>query len=154
MPATFTRINKHEFNEFMEDNEFVCINDEQARQELIYAFMWHDGTYMIKIFSSIVPRDGEGRSKGKDAIRLVLFLLIDGEYKPVWKAARVHRTQGWRDNLQNRINEALNRGRYKREYKCKICSAPMLGRYGKWGFFWGCSMYGATECPYTINEGN
>lgn len=149
MGSRFVSISQHEFNEFMLDNDFVCINDEQTRQELVYTFMWHEGTYLIKVYSTIVPGDGKGRDVGKDAIRTILFMLVSGEYRPVWKATRVHRTKNWQDNLQKRINEGMNRGCYKRNYKCPICGGTLVGRNGKYGFFFGCSSYSTTGCDHT-----
>jgi ssDNA-binding Zn-finger/Zn-ribbon topoisomerase 1 len=145
----YVHITPEEFERLMQENFFVCINADQSQRELIYAFMWHDGTYALKVYSSIVPAQNGSRDVGKDAIRVVLFVLIENEYMPKWKASRVYRTKGWRENLQQRIDEGLERGCEGRDYKCGNCGAPMILREGRRGFFYGCVNYGATDCRYT-----
>ena len=143
----YTHITEEEFHKFMQDNKFVCTVDEPER-ERIYEFSWHDDTYTIKVYSSIIPGTGS-RKRGADAIRVVMFMRTDKGIRPVWKAARVYRTKNWRISLLNKIHEALFRGRGGQDYKCKFCKSPMVYRVSKHGEFWGCSSWPTTKCSYT-----
>jgi len=148
MGSRYVHITRKEFESFMDENLFVCLNDDQTRQELVYAYMWHDGAYALKVYSSITLGGG-ARDVGADAIRVVLFVNTPAGMRPMWKAARVYRTQGWRENLQQRIDEGLLRGCDGRDYECPECGAPMILREGKRGPFWGCTMFPVTQCTYT-----
>jgi len=148
--ATYVRIEQSEFDEWMQAHDFFCLNEDQVRQELVYVKTWHDETYMIKVFSSIVPGSGTGRAVGKDAIRVVLFVLVAGEYHPFWKAKRVHRVQGWKSNLIHRISDAEIMGLYgQTQYNCPVCESPLVGRDGRRGPFIGCTNWSVTRCGYT-----
>ena len=148
MGSRYVHITREEFDEVMRDNFFVCINDYQSSQELVYTYMWHDGAYSLKIYSSITLGGG-ARSCGADAIRVVLFVKTQTSMRPMWKGARVYRTKNWRDSLQNRIDEALLRGCDGRDYECQECGMPLILRDGKHGSFWACSSWSVTRCPYT-----
>jgi hypothetical protein len=138
--ATYTHINPEEMHEFMNNNGFICINEDQASQEFIYNLEWHDGEYLLKVFSSVT--DGGGaRDVGQDAIRVVLFVRHNGKYYPRWKGSRVHRVGGWRDNLQSRINEGLARGCDGEDWECENCGGHMILRDGSRGLFYGCENF-------------
>tara|TARA_R110002096_G_scaffold310594_4_gene505123 strand:+ start:799 stop:1329 length:531 start_codon:yes stop_codon:yes gene_type:complete len=96
----------------------------------------------IRVYSSI-GRNGESRSKGSDAIRVV---LVDPKGYPFCKAfKRVHRVTGWRANLLNRYEPVLDEPwsyTWQEEYPCPKCSDGILRtRWGKKGSFMGCSNY-------------
>lgn len=138
--ATYVDITKQEFDSFMDDNFFVCINPDQSTKEFVYVLMWHDGEYTMKVYSSITER-GTSRGKGKDAIRVVLLVNDGGKNKPVWKGKRVHRVEGWRENLQERIDMGLAIGCEGEDWQCENCGGHMLLREGKRGFFYGCENF-------------
>lgn len=148
MGSRYVHVSIEDFEKVMKRNHFVCINDDQTHEELTYAYMWHDGAYVIKVYSSITLSGGS-RSCGTDAIRVVLLVKTNGVMRPGWKAPRVYRTKNWRDALQSRIDEALTRGCDGRDYECGICGQPLILREGKHGLFWSCSSWPVTKCPYT-----
>jgi hypothetical protein len=153
--SRYVQITQDEFHDFMESNQLICINDDQAHQELMYATMWNEGYYSMRIYSSIVPNQSSARAVGQDAIRTVLFIWNKEKeiYIPIWKAPRVYRTINWRKNLQNKIDGGLQRGLFRKDYQCKKCGALMVPREGKASFFFGCSMFPTTRCNYTMSNG-
>lgn len=150
MAERYVKISREEMDEFMSSNFFTCINPDQRSQELVYFITWGDDNYALKVYSSILTISG-GREIGADAIRVVMFINTNAGLKAMWKAPRVYRTQNWRKNLQQRINEGLLRGCEGRDYKCPRCGSPKILRDGKNGLFWSCSMWPITKCPFTEN---
>jgi hypothetical protein len=154
--SRYVHITQEEFENFMKSNLFECINPDQGRGELVYAFMWGDGDYALKVYSSIVPGSG-GRGVGADAIRTVLLArtkqsIHNNSTYPVWKAKRVHRTKNWKVNLQQRIDEGLERGCEDVEnWKCPQCNSPFVLRDGKHGKFYSCSAWPVTGCNCTAD---
>ena len=56
----------------------------------------------------------------------------------------VHRVEGWKKNLQSRLNRWME----QIGPKCPKCSRLMVERKGKNGYFWGCSGYpGCRQTP-------
>jgi hypothetical protein len=151
MAARYVKIPEVSFDMFMRENLFVHINPDQAGEK-VYAFMWNENAYALKVYSSIVPGGG-GRSVGEDAIRVVLFVKSpDGGMRPTWKAKRVHRVKNWRENLQQRIDEGLERGCEDVEnWRCPQCGSPFVLRDGKHGKFYSCSAWPITGCNCTAN---
>jgi hypothetical protein len=147
----YVRITRQEFDDLMSSLDCECINPDSQRRELVYARMWNDGNYAVKIYSSIVPVRGDARAVGEDAIRVVMFVKTPAGYEPKWKANRVYRTKNWRNAIHTRIEEAMKRGCAGRNFRCKNCGEPMILREGKGGLFYGCSMFGSTDCRYTEN---
>jgi hypothetical protein len=71
----------------------------------------------IKVFSSIAAHKDYARGNGQDAIRVVCIRKVGAKWHGMVKTHRVHRTQNWRGNLMNRIDEvfkiAIERAHYK-----------------------------------------
>jgi hypothetical protein len=64
-----------------------------------------DPTNVIRVQTSVF-RGGAAKGQGEDSFRVVLLNLKTD--KPIaGKAARVHRVEGWRDNLRKRIDDAI-----------------------------------------------
>jgi hypothetical protein len=57
----------------------------------------------LRVYSGIV--DGQSRKVGQDAIRVCAINLKTD--KGFIKAKRVHRVEGWRDNLQKRVIQVI-----------------------------------------------
>lgn len=98
----------------------------------------------IRIYSSI--SGNAVRNKGKDAARVVLMY---GD-KAVWKSKRVHRTQGFLENLLKRCREAYASVCQER---CPQCNAPMILRHQKKDDtkkFWGCANFPLCRFSYNI----
>lgn len=92
----------------------------------------------LRVYTGINP-DGNSRTVGEDAIRCVLFWRMpDGVIKKIATSKRVHRVEGWKTNLQDRIDNL------KPGPRCQ-CGAPMVSRKGKNGEFYGCASYPACK---------
>jgi len=121
--------------------------------ELVYGRLYdYNGIKVsLRVYTGINP-DGNSRAKGKDAIRLVLFVRgPDGKPKIVGLMKRVHRVKGWRKNLENR----LETWREMLGPTCPKCSKLMAlrsQRKNKKSKFWGCMNY--PDCNGTRNYDN
>lgn len=97
----------------------------------------------LRILTGINP-DGRSRAKGKDAIRVMIFIKYDNEAFSIGKAQTVRRIETWQKNLQNAID------RWATELAdcpvCPKCGYPQVLRDGPHGEFWGCSTYHKTKC--------
>ena len=90
----------------------------------------------LRVFTGIAG--GQSRAKGKDAIRVCLFHRdTDGNVRLVGGDRRVHRVEGWRNNLTNR----LDGWREQLGPKCPKCGSHTVRRKSRIGQFWGCSNY-------------
>lgn len=88
-----------------------------------------------RVLTSIVGESSRG--VGEDAIRVQLVVKVDGQVKLVGMDKRVHRVEGWRKNLQTR----LDRWREQLGPSCPKCGAATVQRRSKRGPFWGCCTY-------------
>lgn len=61
----------------------------------------------IRVWSSIGASGSHGAGVGEDAIRVQLFSFTKNRPLKPGKAPIVKRTQGWKDNLQERIEETI-----------------------------------------------
>lgn len=93
------------------------------------------GPLCLRVYTSI---EGESsRPLGEDAIRTVLVTRVDGAVKVIGADRRVHRVEGWRENLQKRLDtwsEQLGP-------KCPKCGAVTVRKQSRRGPFWGCCKY-------------
>lgn len=144
--ATAVTITKQEFEDFILQQGFEQIK-LAGTYELVYGKRVDAyGLKMsIRVYSSIDIR-GATRPVGSDAIRVQIWAKIpdlQGErIVAVSHAERVHRVQGWRSNLQYR----LNRWNLLIGPPCPKCGLPTVRRDGKGGRkFWGCSQYPRCE---------
>jgi hypothetical protein len=89
----------------------------------------------LRVYTSV---EGEQtRDNGEDAIRCVLVTKVADNTRIVGSDRRVHRVEGWKANLQNR----LDNWRDQLGPTCPKCGAPTTRRRSRRGFFWGCSNY-------------
>jgi hypothetical protein len=146
MSGRYVDITKQEFDEFMEHLGFECTNPNSSFEEYVYSYSWHDNIYECKIYSSISPQKGGSKKRGADAIRLIVLIHTEDGTQCVHKASRVYRIGTWRQNLAKRIDAALDIGSHDQFRLCKKCGSPMVGREGRYGFFYGCSAY--PTCNY------
>jgi hypothetical protein len=97
----------------------------------------------LRVYSSINPT-GESRDVGEDAIRVNLFMRTKtGSVHKIGGSKRVHRVEGWRKNLQDRLDNWLE---FLPEHTCE-CGLPMTPRKGVNGKFLGC--VGFPSCKKT-----
>ena len=69
--------------------------------------------FIVKVYTSIPLEAARGRGCGEDAIRVCGVRTNHPntyEGRGAFKAARVHRTKNWRDNLRKRVEDALKHG--------------------------------------------
>lgn len=138
--ANAVLVTQTEFEKFVVPLGFQQIKIE-GTVELVYAKIvkLNQYTFSLRIYSSINP-DGNSRSVGSDAIRVALFIKTD-TIKMVGGDKRVHRVEGWRSNLGERLNnwqELLT----KSCPKCNGLTALRKPKAGaKWKAFYGCINY-------------
>jgi hypothetical protein len=142
--------------------EFYGTPTSPPTLELVYGrrvYMQGDKKQLtLRIYTSI---DAQGtREKGSDAIRVTLFYrgteIKDGQEIPlkpklIGGERRCHRVQGWKKNLQARIDnwpELIGP-------PCPKCGNPTVERESARGKFWGCVRYSTQQggCNGTINFG-
>lgn len=134
--ANYTNISKEEMEAFLFPKGFVPVHLENTK-ELVYAKrIVHKLALSLRVYTGINP-DGASRDVGKDAIRVCLFWRnIQGEIKSAGGSKRVHRVNGWRFNLQNRLDN------WEQDFvTCSACGSPMVERKGHYGYFLGCCNY-------------
>jgi len=105
MAATYTKITLEEMSDVLKADKGWAQVDSSAKE---FVYEWSipslDGV-VIKVYTSIHKKDGIGRRKGGDAIRVC---AVDTKRdRGLVKSRRVHRTQGWRDNLKSRVMDTL-----------------------------------------------
>lgn len=106
MAAEFTGVTLEEMDTFLK-RAFRILRPKQgvAKGEIFYDLSLAAGTIFIRVWTSIRPKSGSGAGVGEDAIRVTL--VTRGGRPLVMKGKIVKRTQGWRGNLQDRIEGLL-----------------------------------------------
>lgn len=133
--ATAINISYDEMHEHLSSQGFTQIHLEGVK-ELVYGKIV-DKNLSLRIYTSIVA--DRSRGVGKDAIRVVLATKVNGTPKLIGVSKRVHRVEGWRRNLDNRINNWSDMvGPI-----CPKCDNRMVYRESAHGGFWGCAAYPA-----------
>jgi len=142
--AKFTIISKQDFDQFFAERQgnWQPIQLDGVHEMVYGQRVAHDAT--LRVYTSVVA--GESRSKGKDAIRVCLFQRgEDGIIRLVGGDRRVHRVEGWRKNLGERLDNWMELA----GPDCPKCGKMMANRKSKYGKFWGCSDY--PNCKGVIN---
>lgn len=164
MPAVFTPISRREMEEFLgipqpgEDNKtypegyagFKPVTFA-GTYELVYSKRVdpEKGKQLaLRVYTGIEAFSGESREVGEDAIRVQLFARDDaGKVSHVGGSRRCHRVQGWRNNLQRRLDN------WEEQIgpSCPKCGRMMAERDGSKGKFWGCPGYDkdAPDAPHS-----
>jgi hypothetical protein len=156
--AVPVEISRRQFEEFILPLGFSVLDpnvsvDLRGTRELVYGRIVGKGL-SLRVYSSIVPDTGDpdgGRSRGlgEDAIRVALVARVgagvNSRVKGVGSDRRVHRVAGWRENLQNRLDNWVE----LRGPACPVCGGPTMRAKGRTGPFWGCANYPACRgsCP-------
>ena len=138
--ATYVNITDGEMAAFLVPQGFQLITLPGTKELVFAKLIKHDGLVLsLRVYSSINP-DGDSRDVGEDAIRADLWWRKDQNAQPkrVGSSKRVHRVQGWRSNLQARLDNWIEFA----PVKC-ACGSPMVRRHGGFGDFMGCSQYPA-----------
>ncbi|QLG30025.1 topoisomerase DNA-binding C4 zinc finger domain-containing protein (plasmid) [Halorarum halophilum] len=161
----YVQITKDEFDEFVADELPREFEEKEWNwtQEAVYDCELPRGehTFVLRIWSSVDVRDGYGRKKGGDAIR-VQCLVVDedkgpGSWKPIVHhsqlpddcGSHIKRTDGWKDRVKRHLIalESIVGGEQYQE--CIWCDRPMIVRTNKstGDEFFGCS--GFPDCRHT-----
>lgn len=143
MATEYYNISREEMDAFLTARGFKPIL-LPGTVELVYGKRVDQGNkkLTLRVYTSITP-DGHARKVGADAIRVALFVLVDGKPVHVGGDKRVHRVLGWAKNLQARL-DAWQEG--LPDHDCPKCTAPLTLRDGKYGKFMGCASY--PNCKY------
>jgi hypothetical protein len=148
--ANYYNIQLSEMIRFLEGQArpFQRIDLKDGTMEVVFARRYDrrcsDGVIIplsLRVYTGI-ELGGQSRQVGKDAIRVCVVARWSNRDYGIGSAKRCNRVEGWRENLQQRIDswEEL-----AMPY-CPVCSAPMIFHkpkpYGrKFTPFWGCMRY-------------
>jgi topoisomerase-like DNA binding C4 zinc finger protein len=160
MPAHYHNITLDNMNDFLAPQGFKIVNgngkrlrDLSSTVEIVFAKrVDSDGLMLsLRIFTGINP-SGESRGVGEDAIRVQLAQKADdgtefGKVYTIGGSRRVHRVDGWKKNLQARLDRWME----QIGPKCPKCSSLMTERSGKNGKFWACPGYPTCKQTLPIN---
>ena len=119
--------------------------DYSWASECIYEAQSKNGTFALRVYSTIEQRDAESRGTGEDSIKIQVVHAKSG--RPVISTSRTYRTPGWAERLQEKVKELKDR---KSEIiKCSECGSLMVIRENNstGDKFYGCSQY--PECKNT-----
>jgi hypothetical protein len=145
--SKYQPIAENEMREFLGNQGFSEVKVDRC-QELVMGKVVRKGNHpvCVRVYTSI--SHGAGREVGEDAIRVVLVTKDEKAGVVVFgKSRRVYRVEGWKANLQNRLDSwDENLGP-----QCPKCGGWMALRKGKNGEFWGCSLFRATGCKGSAN---
>ena len=132
--ATFVEVSGAEMEAFLIGLEFRSVEIPNCREQVYGKRIDQKGIPLtIRVYTGIVS--GKSRECGADAIRVAVFTRTPNGPVMLSGSKRVHRVQGWKRNLQERIDGMLTSLRI-----CK-CGKPMAVRTGKDGEFFGCTGY-------------
>jgi len=126
-------ISERDMHDFLARKGFTKVTVEGTK-ELVYGKIVRKNL-CLRVYTSLIG--GRTRGNGEDAIRTCLVTKVDGIVRPVGKNKRVHRVEGWRGNLEARIDgweQQLGPA-------CPKCGAVTVVRESRRGLFWGCSQY-------------
>lgn len=108
-------------------------------------------SYSIRVYTTV--ENGVSRLAGGDSIKVVVLAkYASGTPKALGSEIRVHRTQGWRENLQSRLNNWQSMiPTYVEGVKCPNCGSPMVKKNSAKGEFYGCADF--PTCRGIVNPG-
>lgn len=142
---SYTEITEEQFEEALEETplEFEK-KDYPWSGEIIYDAESPEGTFILRVYSSIDKRLGRSRDKGSDAIRTVV--LHAATERPVLKEKRTNRIKTWKKNLKKKINKLAKK--QSEVQICEQCGNIMVIRENSSGDkFLGCTGY--PDCKNT-----
>lgn len=115
MAATYTAVTLEEIETFLR-RAFRALKPKKdsERGEIVFWLNLSQNAG-IKVMTSISHRGDTGAGVGEDAIRVILYSFKKGRPLISGKAPIVKRTQGWRDSLKDRIENAIEMYESKEE---------------------------------------
>lgn len=109
MAATFTEVTLDDMDKFLKRG-FRILRPAQGQQRGEFYYDLRVGKFVgIRVWTSVSIHSGTGAGVGADAIRVQLISLKDKGPLERGKAPIVKRTQGWRNSLQNKIEELVEK---------------------------------------------
>lgn len=114
--ATYTVVSAEEMYKFL-SRAFRAMSPKKgvSRGELYYDLALSP-TVGVRVWTSIHVGADTGAGVGEDAIRIQLFSMRSNRPLKGGKAPIVKRTQGWRDNLQDRIEDEIESYHEREDY--------------------------------------
>lgn len=105
MAAQFTDVTLQDMETFLK-RAFRALNPKKdiIRGEVVYD-LFLSSKVGVRVWTSIHQHATSGADVGADAIRVQLYNFVRGFPLMRGKAPIVKRTQGWRDNLKDRIED-------------------------------------------------
>ena len=161
MPSHYVNITKEDMHDFLFNQGFKIVDTTETSQFVYGKRIKHPKMALtLRVFTAI-NRDGNSRDVGSDSIQVALMLGIpNGTYigpddvehikydvKFLGGEKRVHRTQNWRKNLQDRIDACME----QLPKDVCTCGMPMVKRKGQYGEFLSCVVCrGTRPLPKTV----
>lgn len=114
--ATFTPVSLDEMEKFIKRG-FHALDPEKkvVKGEIVFDLTIEPGI-VIRVWTSIHQGSQTGASVGSDAIRVQFYNASKNHPMVPGKAPIVKRTQNWRDNLRERIEDVLEFFEEKADY--------------------------------------
>lgn len=142
------KITQEEFEQTLNETGLDFeLKEYRWAKELIYEAESKNGTFLLRVYSTVERDDKESRDTGKDSIKI--NVLHKEQAKPILKTTRTYRIPTWKKNLKKKIREIKDR---KDELvKCDECGSIMVIRKNSesGNKFYGCSSY--PDCLNTKN---
>lgn len=115
MAATYTTISLEEVETYLK-RAFRALRPVKSaiRGEIVFD-LHLSPTTGVRVWSSIAQHATSGAGVGDDAIRVQLYSFAKNRPLMPGKAPIVKRTQGWRDNLKDRIEDYMEKYDTKEE---------------------------------------
>jgi len=115
MAATYVKISLDEFETYI-NRAFRALRPRRQLDRGEYFWDLSLSKYVaIRVWSSI-KTEGAGAAKGADAIRVQMYGKTTKRPLKKGKSPIVKRTQGWKQNLKDRINEAAEEFEDREDY--------------------------------------
>ncbi len=107
MAAQYTEVSIQEMESFIH-RAFHALHPKKSsiRGEVVFDLFLSPNAG-IRVWSSIAEHGSSGAAVGEDAIRVQLYSFVKNRPLKPGKAPIVKRTQGWRDNLRERIEDEM-----------------------------------------------
>ena len=108
MAGTFTEVSLEDMVTFLKRafRALRPVPGPVTRGEITYDLFLSPNT-VIRIFTSVHRGQTMGADIGSDAIRIGLYSVVKDRPLKTGKLPIVKRTQGWRDNLKDRIEDEI-----------------------------------------------
>lgn len=142
----YAQPDKQDMEEFLETTSVDWQLEEDARSNE-HVYESHNAVpnntgIVLRLYSTIDERTDKARSKGSDAIRLVIWDKNIG--KPLAGKTKTLRIKTWRKNLAKKIEKLVSEWRDILN-ECPACGDYMVLREGQYGKFYGCRNYPTCE---------